>query len=84
MSEVFSVFKKWKVQVENQTDRKIKYLRTGNGLEYRDREFLKFFESKGITHHFTPHQNEVAERMNKALVEKAKCIRLNAELSKVF
>uniref|UniRef100_A0A2N9HCZ1 Integrase catalytic domain-containing protein n=1 Tax=Fagus sylvatica TaxID=28930 RepID=A0A2N9HCZ1_FAGSY len=83
-SEVFSVFKKWKAQVENQTDRKIKYLRTGNDLEYRDREFLKFFESKGITHHFTPHQNEVAERMNKALVEKAKCIRLNAELSEVF
>jgi transposase InsO family protein len=77
-SEVFSVFKKWKAQVENQIDRKIKYLRIGNGLEYRDREFLKFCESEGITHHFTPQQNEVAKRMNKTLAEKARCIRLNA------
>ena len=42
------------MQVENQTDRKIKYLRTGNGLEYRDSEFLKFCELEGITNHFIP------------------------------
>jgi transposase InsO family protein len=77
-SKVFSVFKKWKAQVENQTDRKIKYLRTGNGLEYKDREFLKCCELEGITHCFTPQQNEVVERMNKTLAEKARCIRLNA------
>ena len=41
-SDVFSIFKKWKAQVENQTDRKKKYLRTKNGLEYRDKEFIRF------------------------------------------
>ena len=82
--KLFSVFKKRKVKVENQIDRKVKYLRTSNGLESRDREFLKFCELEGITHHFTPQQNEVVEKMNKTLAEKAKCIRLNTWLSKVF
>ena len=52
-SNVFDIFKKWKAQVENQTSRKIKYLRTDNGLEYRDKEFIKFCELESITRHFT-------------------------------
>ena len=43
-SDVFGIFKKWKAQVENQTGRKIKYLRTYNGLEYTDKEFIRFCE----------------------------------------
>ena len=50
--DVFGIFKKWKAQVENQTSRKIKYLRTNNGLEYRDKEFIRFCELEGITRHF--------------------------------
>ena len=72
------------MQVENQTDRKIKYLRTSNGLEYKDNEFLKFYESEVITHHFTQQQNEVVARMNRTLAEEVGCIRLNAGLSKMF
>ena len=87
-SDVFSIFKKWKAQVENQTDRKKKYLRTKNGLEYRDKEFIRFYELEGITHHFTvkgtPQQNGVVERMNRTLAKKARCMRLNARLPKVF
>ena len=44
-SDVFSIFKKWKVKIENQTGRKIKYLRADNGQEYRENEFLAFCES---------------------------------------
>ena len=51
-SYMFGIFKKWKAQVENQTSRKIKYLRTDNGLEYRDKEFIKFCELESITRHF--------------------------------
>ena len=51
--DVFGIFKKWKAQVENQTGRKIKYLRTYNGLEYRDKEFIRFCELECVTHHFT-------------------------------
>ena len=35
--DLFGIFKKWKVQVENQTGRKIKYIRIDNGLENRDK-----------------------------------------------
>ena len=63
---MFGIFKKWKTQVENQIGRKIKYLRT-DGLEYRDKEFIKFCELEGITHHFivkgTPQQDGVVERI---------------------
>ncbi|KAI5317980.1 hypothetical protein L3X38_037687 [Prunus dulcis] len=33
-SEVFAKFKEWKTEIENQTGRKIKYLRSDNGGEY--------------------------------------------------
>ena len=80
-SDVFGIFKKWKVQVENQISKKIKYFRIDNGLEYRDKEFIRFCELEGITRHFTakgtPRQNGVAKRMNKTLAERARCMRLN-------
>ena len=64
-SDTFTTFKKWKAEVENQTERKLKCLRIDNGIEYRDGEFLKFCEEHGIKMHFivrkTPQQNGVAE-----------------------
>lgn len=38
-SEVFSKFREWKVAVETQTERKVKCLRTDNGLEFCNQEF---------------------------------------------
>ncbi|KAL4341068.1 hypothetical protein GQ457_08G007840 [Hibiscus cannabinus] len=61
-SEVFAKFKQWKAQVENQTGRKIKYLRSDNGTKYTDSQFQRFCEDHGIQRHFTvrktPQQNE--------------------------
>uniref|UniRef100_A0A2N9GFK1 CCHC-type domain-containing protein n=1 Tax=Fagus sylvatica TaxID=28930 RepID=A0A2N9GFK1_FAGSY len=87
-SEAFAKFKIWKAEVENQTRRKIKCLRTDNGTEYKDGDFLKFCEKHGIKRHFTvrktPQQNGVAERLNRTITETARCLRLNAELPKIF
>jgi hypothetical protein len=87
-SDAFATFKKWKAEVENQTGRKLKCLRTDNGTKYRDDEFLKFCEEHGIKRHFTvrktPQQNGVAERLNRTITETARCLRLNARLPKVF
>uniref|UniRef100_A0A2N9GG47 CCHC-type domain-containing protein n=1 Tax=Fagus sylvatica TaxID=28930 RepID=A0A2N9GG47_FAGSY len=87
-SEAFAKFKIWKAEVENQTRRKIKCLRTDNGTEYRDGDFLKFCEEHGIKRHFTvrktPQQNGVVERLNRTITETARCLRLNAELPKIF
>ena len=41
-SDVFPVFKEYKARVELESDKKIKCLRTDNGGEYIDGEFLVF------------------------------------------
>ncbi|KAE8681398.1 Skp2-like, FIST C domain, FIST domain, N-terminal isoform 1 [Hibiscus syriacus] len=75
-------------EVENQTGQKIKCLRSDNGTEYTDSQFLHFCKEHGIKRHFTvrktPQQNGVAERMNRSLNERARCLRLNAGLPKHF
>lgn len=47
-SEVFAVFKMWKATVENETDLKIKKLRSGKGGEYGDTEFKRLCYDSGI------------------------------------
>ena len=85
-NETFSYFKKFKALVEHQTGRKIKKLRTDNGLEFVDYEFTEFCEEHGIARHRTlvgkPQQNGVAERINRTLLEKARCMLSNAGLWK--
>ena len=57
-------FKQWKALVENQKGRKIKKLRTDNGLEFNKEEFNQFCADEGIGRHhtvrMTPQQNSVA------------------------
>jgi transposase InsO family protein len=61
---------------------------TNNGTEYTNDEFKDFCEQYGIKRHFivrkTPHQNGVAERMNRSIADRARCLRLNAGLAKIF
>ncbi|KAE8705298.1 Mitogen-activated protein kinase kinase kinase YODA [Hibiscus syriacus] len=87
-SEVFEKFKLWKAEVENQTGRKIKCLRSENGTEYTNSQFLHFCKEHGIKRYFTvrktPQQNGVTERMNRSLNKRARCLRLNPGLPKYF
>lgn len=87
-SDVFSVFKGWKTEVENQTGLKIKSLKSDNGGEYDSQEFKKFCSENGIrmikTIPGTPEQNGVAERMNRTLNERARCMRIQSGLPKMF
>ncbi|KAH9722806.1 hypothetical protein KPL70_006847 [Citrus sinensis] len=87
-SEALEKFKEWLTLVENHTGKKIKRLRTDNGLEYCSNEFDEFCKSKGIARHktvrHTPQQNGLVERMNRTLLEKVRCMLLNANLSKHF
>ena len=52
-SEVFAKFKQCKAQVENQTGRKIKYLKSDNGTGYTDSQFQKLYEEYSIQRHFS-------------------------------
>ena len=39
--ETFACFRQWKAMVETQIERKVKYLRSDNGTEFRSGEFEK-------------------------------------------
>jgi len=87
-NDVYLTFKQWKVLIEKQTGKQIKRLRTDNGMEFCEREFDEFCKNEGIVRHrtvrMTPQQNGVAERMNRTLLERARCLISNAGLTKDF
>ena len=86
-SEVFIKFKMWKAEVEKETGWSLKCLRSDNGEEYTSKEFQIFCEEYGIKRYFSvrgTQQNGVVERMNRILMEKVRCMRLQARLFKVF
>ncbi|GJW79897.1 retrovirus-related pol polyprotein from transposon TNT 1-94 [Tanacetum coccineum] len=69
--EALNMFKTYKVEVENQLDKKIKILRFDRGGEYESNDFAEFCATFGIIHQttapYTPQQNGVAERKNRTL-----------------
>ncbi|KAH9733855.1 hypothetical protein KPL71_017172 [Citrus sinensis] len=75
-SEAFEKFKEWTALMETQTEKRLKRLRTDNGLEFCSSDFENFCKSKGIARHrtvrHTPQQNGLIERMNRTLIEKGK------------
>ncbi|THH09759.1 hypothetical protein EW145_g1773 [Phellinidium pouzarii] len=72
-SDAFAAFKHFKAYAENQLNLKIKATRDDKGGEYMPREWDQFCNSEGIHRQHTiraePHQNGVAERANRTLVE---------------
>ena len=74
--------------IKKQTGRRVKCLRTDNGLEFCSNEFNTLCKKEGNVRHrtvrHTPQYNGVAERMNRTLMEKVKCMLSNAQLSKSF
>lgn len=83
-SEVLQAFKDYKVLVENQTGKRIKYLQSDNGREYLNDSFDAYLKANGIgrrlTVSHTPEQNGVAERKNRTLLEMARCLLLQSSL----
>ncbi|GJV58470.1 retrovirus-related pol polyprotein from transposon TNT 1-94 [Tanacetum coccineum] len=76
------------VLIENQTRKKIKKLRTDNGLEFCGESFNALCRKYGIARHHTlvrtPQQNGVAERINRTIMEKVQCMLSHAILDKDF
>ena len=63
-------------------------MKSDNGGEYDSNQFKEFCSENGIrmikTVPGTPEQNGVAERMNRTLNERARCMRIQSGLPKVF
>ena len=74
--------------IEKQTGRRVKWLHTDNRLEFCSDEFNTLCKKEGIVRHrtirHTSQQNSVAERMNRTLMEKVRCMLSNAELPNSF
>ncbi|KAK3035140.1 hypothetical protein RJ639_032813 [Escallonia herrerae] len=87
-SDVYHTFKKWKVLVENETGNTVKCLKSDNGGEYRDGGFQEYCSNNGIrlirTVKRTPQKNGLAERMNITIMERARCMRIHADLPLQF
>lgn len=73
--EAFEKFQAFKDLVENESDQKIKCLRSDLGGEFISDEFFDFCEQHGIKRQFstarTPQQNGVVERMNRTFQQMA-------------
>ena len=74
--------------VEREKGITLKCLRTDNGLEYLSSEFTEYCKSKGIKRHKTaprnPQQNGIAERMNRIIMERVRCMLLISGVYKRF
>lgn len=87
-NEVLKYFKEFKALAENQTNRKVKTFRTDNGKEFCNTAFDDYLKKFGIVHQksnpYTPQQNGLCERMNRTVIEKAKCMLYDTDLAKKF
>lgn len=87
-SDVFDTFVEFKKMVENQCSKKIKVLRSDNGGEYLSNRFSSFLKSNGIVHQttcpYSPEQNGVAERINRTLIERVRCMLIDSGLDNRF
>ena len=72
-SKVFTVFQKFYSFVHTQFSIDIKCLQTDGGGEYMSHSFDEFIKNLGIIHMVscpdTPHQNGIAERKHRHIVE---------------
>lgn len=88
-NQVPEAFRDFKAVVENQTGKKIKQLRNDNGRgEYVNAEFINLLKTAGIKPQFTvphnPQQNGRAERVNRTILERVRCMLFDSGLGKEF
>uniref|UniRef100_H3H7U1 Integrase catalytic domain-containing protein n=1 Tax=Phytophthora ramorum TaxID=164328 RepID=H3H7U1_PHYRM len=87
-SEVAAKFAEFVAFAETQTGKRVQTLRSDNGGEYTSGAMAKFCADRGIVQKFTPpytpQLNGVAERMNRTLVECARCMLEHAVLPKTY
>lgn len=86
--EAFSKFKLFKSEIENQTGKKIKRIRSDNGGEFVNDKFKDFLEEHGIKHErtvpYTPEENGIAERTNRTIIQMIRCMLIDSKLPQKF
>ncbi|GJR43612.1 putative ribonuclease H-like domain-containing protein [Tanacetum coccineum] len=86
--ETSGILKRFITEIENLVNKKVKIIRCGNGIEFKNRVMSEFCEEKGIKKEFsaarTPQQNGVAERRNRTLIEAARTMLADSKLPTTF
>ena len=72
-SEVFERFREFRQEVDKQTGKSIKVLRSDRGEKYLSAKFLKYFKENGMVSQWTPPStpqlNEISEKRNRILLD---------------
>ena len=83
-SETFEKFEEFRHEVEKQTGKSIKTLRSDHGGEYLSNEFLDYLKEYGILSQWTPpgtpQLNGVSERRNRTLLDMVRSMMSCTEL----
>ncbi|GJU14929.1 putative ribonuclease H-like domain-containing protein [Tanacetum coccineum] len=83
--ETSGILKSFITGIENLADHKVKVIRCDNGSEFKNREMNQFYEMKGILRQFsipkTPQKNGVTERKNRTLIEAARTMLADSNLT---
>jgi len=86
--ETFEKFILWYNRIANIFNTKIKYIRTDNGKEFKNKNFEQFCQTNGIIQQFTvpfnPPQNGRSERLNGTIIYCAKSLLNESKLSHNF
>lgn len=87
-TEAADCIKEYVKWTETQFNRKPKVIRSDGGGEFINNDLRLFYKQQGIKSQFTtpysPQQNGIAERKNRALSEMATCMLIDAGLEKKF
>ena len=85
--QVLSVYKEFHARVETETGQKLRVVQVDNGGEYWG-QFEEYCQSKGIPLEYPVSKmlelNELAERMNRTIMERVRSMLAHAKLSKMF
>ncbi len=83
-SDVAEQLKQWKLQVENESEYKIKYIRCDNGGEFKNKVLNDLWTGSGViieyTAAHTPEQNGKSERMNRTIFDKVRTIMYDSKI----
>lgn len=86
--ETSGLIKSFILRIENQSNQKVKVIRSDNGTEFKNHDLNCFCEEKGIERQYsaprTPQQNGVAERRNRTLIEAARSLLADSKLPITF
>ena len=87
-ADTCDTFKKFVIRAENEFELKLKKVRSDNGSEFNNTKVEDFCDEKGIKHEFstkyTPEQNGLVERKNRTLIDMARSMLSEYNVSDSF